>query len=331
MPRPNKPGQGYRYGNGGRLDLGDILASIYGGVEINPDFGKMEGSNEFGPAPLKKGAEDFYKPRSIFDRARASEMNAARAASNIDADNDIQRQLNYQQNLNPILKGRAQDTNNLQLDYQKALGPITATNQGLMNNQQLNLERAQGIAKILQALGMEATPENIQTYNEMNTPALQETAAQKIKIGLLQALGEKAKTEFANQSFQDTRPDLLNKVKADAFYDAGKSLGQVSQLPLEMKNREITLKESPLWKAAEAQRNQFIPVGKDTSLFDTSSGKLSYDNGIMSKINSLNSLGSSGGSTGGSSGGSPSITGSPQQLDPNETVMVNGRLYRKVQ
>lgn len=330
MPRQGRPLAGQQQG-GGKLDLGKLLLEIFGGVSANPDFNKTQDSGEFGPQPLKPGADNFYKPNSIFDKARASEANASFKQQQYADQQDIKNKLELEAGSNPILAqrerliGGAKNANETALydEMTHRIGNRTKVLGGINNQNTIDLQRQEGIASILEKLGQEASPENIATYNEMNTPALQETASQNILGNLAKTKGLRSQAEFGNEVATATQPDQLNEAKAKAFLDAGMAAGRVKSLPAMLRNEAAMGDVGPRLKASEALSNQLKTVREGEKVFNIDSRQPMF--GVPSKTEQLSNLGSQ---------PQPSNTpATPQQsgvkvIDDNHT-MINGVLYRK--
>lgn len=170
MPRSRRlsPGQGAR-GGGGLHALADILHGIFGGVEANPEFGTQ------GPTPngTPLGGQP-YKAKTIFDRARASEMNALYGSDEFAAENDVSRMLRGAGGMTEELTRREEAKKKLDLQYRPEFDRLDVDKdrqQG--NNAMLNLQR------IL------ANPENEANYQAQNTP---------LQMGRLNAEAQQGKT-----------------------------------------------------------------------------------------------------------------------------------------
>lgn len=319
MPRPNRPipGQQQQQG-GGKLDLGKILLSIFGGVEANPDFGKVDDHGEFGPQPLKEGAGDFYKPRSIFDKAAAAEANANFKNQRFEDDQAEQfkireedRGLANEAKRTPILGDRA-----------KLLG-------GIANDQTVDVNRKLGIAQILQNLGQEASPENIQVYNEMNTPALQETAKQGILGKLAQTQTGRTQAETQNEIENRTKEDTVNQALAERYRSAGMATRRVGAMDKDFRNEQALSDVRPRLLGAEAARNSIFNVPVGTKTFNIDSGMEMFSNPkptLMDQMNQLKGTPSNTSPMNQPIGNQQPIQYSPQDYD---VVEINGQKYLK--
>ncbi len=277
MPRRKRLQPGQTYGNGIGLDLGGLLAGVFGGVESNPDFGAVEDKGEFGPQPLKQGADQPYKPRSVFDKNEAARRNADFKIENYLADQDVERDLTKQRGLNPILADREDQVgkirNALELALTRDKGPVLATNQGLMD--EVAVKKSVKDALIQMGI-LDTSDATVNQINEMNIPTQLETLKQGNLGKLAEVLGKRKQAEYGNTVFDATQADRLAKDKATAFTDAGLAAGQTMQIQDVLTNRKRMLQGEPVWHEAQSVSNRFQPVSPGTSLFDTSSGKLSY-------------------------------------------------------
>lgn len=328
MPRNKRPGQGHRYSSGGGgIDLGGLLAGIFGGIEANPDFGKVEDSGEFGPQPLKKGADNFYKPRSIFDRAGAAEANAAFKASNYEADQDAQRSLAKERAMTPILQERDWNTNANKLRFNAADIPNQVNLQQQLGNLQLSQEQKSKVFDALQKLGfVNPTDDDASRYATENNETLF-NKAKEVNLGsLLKAQGETSAAGLANEVFDTTRQDRLNQAKSTAFGDAALATGRLQNIPHQIKNEEINLTESPLWKAMQARGEGIRVLGEGQKLVTPTGGTIAQS---PSRTDALRQMLGQGSATNINSPPASVSSGSLEEVSEGDLIKIGDRYFRR--
>jgi hypothetical protein len=280
MPRQRRLSPGGQRGSGAGAaisGIGELLHSIFGGVAPNQDFG-MQGPTPSGEA---LGGGNPYVAKSFLDRRDASNANADYFAQQQAADLDSSRRLTEESRLNPILGeretivGGAKNQN--EVARRRLLRPEDQQDLKIKNEEQVKLERlVQGI-QMLAGKGVLPTQKNEQQYDIQGSPRAIDAAASGYEADDVANLLRKILNSQNVDATLSTAPQNLATARAKSSFNQRMAEGELGQFEDIFKSKMDTIRQEPVLRETEELRNRLLPLGKDTDLFDITTGNLSYE------------------------------------------------------
>lgn len=258
MPRRRRPPQGYQYSSGGGgIDLGSLLMGGLGGTDVTTNPGTPD--NLQGPATAQEYRDTGnvsiggnapsvqVKPRSWFDRNRASQIQSEYNLGQAEEDAASRRKIAEQGQLNT-----------LDVDKQRQLAAIA----------------------VLQAAGILPTTHNTGQYDISIVPQVMDALAQQklaeAEAAKTAAIRSKQEGDLSLAGSQDIFQAGLSRLR-QANKEAQFNLEhqpQTSQASLQ------TAISKPVYAETESQAQRFKPITNamgGVSLFDVNTGKLAYE------------------------------------------------------
>ncbi len=292
-----------RRGTSVGVNLGGILEGMIGGVEANPDFA-LASQAQSAPfvkagsptqAALMSGAYDKpFKAGSFFDKRATREANANYLADRFAQEEEARRRIDSLKQMMPFqeehLNRIGRDTNARELEQYPKMTPLiagrteeTGLAQGRAeltnrtNQYPLDTKIADDatVRQMLSGLGI--VPEHRAEYTSEVSPKKVTEAGITSLANTEKQRGLGAQNIINNEITEKTAPDQIATGLSNAALGRSQAGANVAAFPEMFKLKLDEARQQPLMNESQMVRNRFIPMGKDTGLFDANMGKLSYE------------------------------------------------------
>lgn len=294
--------------------------SIYGGVEADPNYVDPE---LVGPSPNPDAQSTSpYKAKTIFDRARARDMNAEFNAGLLSDQMSSRRRLSEESALNPILAERTGMTTEAQKAAElKALlerRPLDLEILRDNNNEKIRAERILGAITNMISQKLNPTVEAEQSYNTDINPEI----LKSLRMGQLAEQQKQRGLGLQNKISADlteaTAADTFSTGLATSRFGAKEALSNLENFDRLQQNKLRLSDQAPILQEQQATIDRFKTITPGTTVLDVISGKPRYQEpDAMTKALQMSNGIQPGGNT----------PAQPPQYSEEDVVIVGGKRY----
>jgi hypothetical protein len=284
MPRRRRLSPGENYGSSGSgLDIGSLLMSIYGGVDVNaPDssISSIEGPNQgtgegtLSPATAAKQNSPVFKARTIFDRQRANALENQYKVQQLQNQNESAQRVNEEKAMIPVAVQKETllgDLKNKQaLALQEGQIPLALKLQEGINKLANAAYAENAGTDVLKTNNIIPTEQSRQQYiNHANTEGIVAAVA-KLLANTAQSNDEGLRAKLGQQITLGTSQPTIEEAIARSKFGAANAQSDLTNQPNLYQHKLTGLAQDESQKEAEIRNKNFIPIGKE-GLFDVNS------------------------------------------------------------